>query len=64
MDRIKEVLRKYTKDDYQLFYDTVDMLCKKGIGKGCFQDYTVLTDVVSILSICEAIIKDETGSNG
>lgn len=57
MDKIKEVLAKYTKEDYQIFKDTVDMLCSKGIGNGCYQDYTVLTDVLSILTICESIIK-------
>lgn len=56
MDRIKKVLEKYTKDDAKAFIDTVDMLCKKGIANGCYQDFTMLMDVVSILSICETII--------
>lgn len=57
MDKIKEVLAKYTKDDYQIFKDTVEMLCSKGAGNGCYQDFGVLMDVLSILTICESIIK-------
>ena len=58
MKRIQEILDKYSPEDYQLFYDTVEMLCAKGIGKGCYQDYTVLTDVVQILATCEEIVKE------
>ena len=58
MKRIQEVLEKYTPEDYELFYNTVEMLCKKGVGKGNYQDYTVLVDIVQILSVCELIIKE------
>lgn len=54
---IKMVLDKYSPEDYKLFYDTVEMLCAKGVGNGCYQDYTVLVDVVQILSLCEEIVK-------
>ena len=60
MDRIKEVLKKFTIDDYKIFHDTVDMLCSKGIGNGCYQDYSVLMDVISILTIAEALVKEGT----
>ena len=46
MERIKEVLGKYTQQDAKAFKDTVDMLCKKGIGNGCYQDYTILMYVL------------------
>ena len=59
MKQIQEILDKYNKTDYQLFYDTVDMLCAKGVGKGIYQDYTVLTDIITILSICEQIIQNK-----
>lgn len=59
MDEIKKILSNYTKDDYRLFYDTIDELCKNGVANGCYQDYGVLTDVIGILSICEQIIKGE-----
>lgn len=59
MNEIEKILSNYTKDDYQLFYDTVDELCKNGVGRGCYQDYGVLTDVIGILSICENIIKEK-----
>ena len=60
MERIKEVLAKYKPDDAKKFHDTVDMLCKKGIGNGVYQDYGMLMDVLSILTISEAIIKEGT----
>ena len=70
MEQIKEILNKYRKEDYQLFYDTVDMLCAKGVN-GSYEDYTVLTDIITILSVCEQIIKnkgtdenDKTKNNG
>ena len=49
MESIREILENYTTEDAKIFKDTVEMLCNKGIGKGCYQDYTVLADVVSIL---------------
>ena len=55
MEKIKEILSHYSKEDYQLFYDTVDTLCAKG-GKGNFQDYTVLVDILEILTVCENLI--------
>ena len=61
MERIKKVLEKYTPDDAEAIRDTVDMLCSKGIPNGCFQDYTILLDVLEILSICKTII--EKGDN-
>lgn len=56
---IENILNKYTKKDYKIFFDTVETLCSKGISKGVYQDYTVLIDVVSILTICESIIKSK-----
>lgn len=55
MEKIKEILSHYSKEDYQIFYDTVDMLCKKGVN-GNFQDYRVLVDVLEILTACENLI--------
>ena len=59
MERIKRILDKYSADDAKAFSDTVDMLYKKGIPNGCYQDYALLMDVMSILSICELTIKGE-----
>ncbi|MEG0614294.1 MAG: hypothetical protein RR540_00950 [Oscillospiraceae bacterium] len=66
VDDIKKILEKYTKADYKIFFDTTDMICKKGIARGTYQDTGVMVDVVTILSICESIIKDgslEQGAN-
>lgn len=57
MDEIKEILKKYSRKNYEIFKDTIDILCSKGVGNGCYQDYTVLMDILSILTACEAIVK-------
>lgn len=58
MKRIKNVLEKYkSEEDIKNFSNSIEMLCKKGIANGVYQDYSVLADVVSLLTICEAIIK-------
>lgn len=59
MERIKNILEKYTPEDAKAFKDTVDMLCAKGIANGCYQDYTVLMDVLEILSVCETLIEKQ-----
>lgn len=59
MEDIMKILDNYTKADYQVFYDTVDMLCAKGVANGTYQDFGVLTDVIGILSKCEQIIKNK-----
>jgi hypothetical protein len=57
MENLKQILSKYKPEDAQAFKDTTDMLCTKGIGNGCYQDYAMLMDVVRILALCEAIIE-------
>jgi hypothetical protein len=59
LKEIKRILDKYSADDAKAFSDTIEMLYKKGIPNGCYQDYSMLMDVVSILAICELIIKGE-----
>ena len=58
VNKIMEILRKYDAEDVRVFHDTVDMLAARGIPNGCYQDYAVLNDVLTILSICERIIKE------
>ncbi len=57
MERLNKILEKYKGREVE-FKATVDMLCSKGIANGCFQDYSMLVDVLEILSICETIIKE------
>ena len=59
LDEICKILAKYGPEDVELFKETVDELCKNGIGKGCFQDYGVLSDVLSIFTHCESLIKNK-----
>ncbi len=55
---IEEILSIYTQKDAQRFDETVDMLCQKGIGGGVYQDYRLLTHVISILSIMPYVLKE------
>lgn len=58
-DNILKILANYTTpEDRDLFHDTIDELCAKGIGKGCYQDYGVLNDVLTILTCCETYLND------
>jgi hypothetical protein len=59
VEEIKKILDKFTSKDADAFAETVDMLYKKGIPNGVFQDYGLLMDVMSILAICENIIKEK-----
>lgn len=56
MRTIEEILGNYTEDDKQLVHETIDELCKKGVGNGCFQDYGVLADIVDVLGAFERMI--------
>jgi hypothetical protein len=58
MERIKQILDKYTPEDAQRIHDTCDMLCSKGIPNGVYQDYALLIDLIEILSICEFIVQE------
>lgn len=55
---MKEIVIKIGDVTYQKFHDTVDELCAKGLGKGCFQDYTVLAIVVGCLSQIEVALQE------
>ncbi len=61
-DKICEILSHYEPEDHKIFHETIDELCGKGIAKGCFQDYGVLSDILNILTQCEAIIKNGGGA--
>ena len=58
MEELKQILSKYAPEDKKVWNATVDMLCSKGIANGVYQDFTVLMDVLSILTVCEKIIKE------
>ena len=56
-DNILKILANYTTpEDRDLFHDTIDELCSKGIGKACYQDYGVSTDVLNILTECQCYL--------
>lgn len=57
MEKIKAILEKYNEGDAKEFKATIEMLCNKGIANGCYQDYTMLADVIDLLYTCESIIR-------
>jgi len=63
LDKISEVLSSFEAEDHQVFHDTIETLCSKGIGKGAYQDYAVLVSVLEILTACEATIKNFKENN-
>ena len=59
MDKILKILANYTTPrDYNLFHDTIDEVCSNGIAKGFYQDYAVLSDVLTILTDCDTCMKN------
>jgi len=63
LDRISKVLSSFEAKDYQVFHDTIETLCSKGVGKGTYQDYAVLVSVLEILTTCEAVIENFKENN-
>ena len=57
MEQLKQILSQYTPEDAKAWNATVDMLCSKGIANGVYQDFALLMDVLSVLTVCEQIIK-------
>jgi hypothetical protein len=58
MEELKQILSKFTPEDTKAWRDTTDMLCSKGIANGVYQDFALLMDVISVLTVCEKIIKE------
>ena len=56
MEKIKEIIAKYEAKDARKVNDAIDMLCKKGVANGCYQDITILMDILSILGEVVAVI--------
>lgn len=57
--KFQEIVNKYDKSDAKLVNDTIEMLTSKGVGNGCYQDYTVLMDVINILDAFLNAIKNK-----
>lgn len=57
---IEQILDYYVAEDYEIFKETIDELCKMGIPKGCFQDYAILSDILAILTVCQNIVKSKS----
>ncbi len=57
-DKICEILSNYAPEDHKLFHQTVQELFEKGFTKGCFQNYEMLADILTILNQCELLIKN------
>ena len=58
-EKFQKLVDKYNKTDAQEIHDTVDMLCSKGIGNGCFQNYAMLADVLEVLVAFERAVSEK-----
>lgn len=58
MEKLKKILSNYTPEDDVQLKKTIEELCSKGIGKGCFQDYGMLSDVIECMYELVNIIKN------
>ena len=59
--KVNEIFANYESKDYKILDETLNELLKNGYVKGCYQDYTVLVDVVSILSEFNDAVKRKNG---
>lgn len=62
MEKKQVTLKEYIEShDYtaEEWNKTVDELCKNGIGKGCYQDYNLLTLVICWLTNFDSKINEE-----
>lgn len=57
METIKAILERYRNGNHQIFIDTIEMLCSKGVRAGVYQNYEVLGDVLIILTKLESFAK-------
>lgn len=57
--KFQEIVDKYSGEDVKVIHDTVETLVGKGVPNGCYQDYTVLTDVISVLTLFESAVKNK-----
>lgn len=62
MNKFDEILKKYTKEDYPIIHKSIDELCKNGVGNGCYQDYSILVDILEVLAYFENIVKNKEGN--
>lgn len=63
-EKFEELIKKYNSSDADKIKATVDMLCSKGIGNGCYQDYVLLTDVISFLCLFESAVREKDQTKG
>lgn len=53
---IETLLKKYRGREKEVSA-TIDELCSRGIAKGCYQDYAMLSDVLTLLGAFEKAVK-------
>ena len=55
---LEEFLNRRKSDDYDKVKATFRELCNNGVGKGCYQDYSVLVDIMELISYIENRVKE------
>lgn len=57
-EKLCDILQKY-KGRAEDYHETIDALFKKGVPNGCYQDYELLNDIISILTHFERALREE-----
>ena len=57
-EKFKKIVDKYNPSDAQEVHDAIDMLCKKGVPNGCFQNYALLADILEVLESFERAVAE------
>lgn len=57
-EKLIGLLQKY-KGRAEDYHETIDTLFKKGVPNGCYQDYELLNDTISILTLFERALREE-----
>lgn len=57
-EKLCDLLQKY-KGRAEDYHETIDTLFKKGVPNACYQDYELLNDIISILTIFERALREE-----
>ena len=61
--KFEEILSRYSAKDKDLVNKTIDTLCDRGVGNGCYQDYGVLADMVTVLGIFADAVTNKEENN-
>lgn len=60
---IRIVMERYNKDDAKRIRECINEMIAHGIPRGCFQDYEMLVDLLTIMHLVSVIIEEDGNDN-